>query len=707
MFRKLDKSMAAPVPLKAWLWRSFVKAALVPLLLIEFGFVGIYWATSQVVYDRGASAITRMSTETLSDVSTREANIIAHRLHSISAMTAIYAEETARALATPSDLADSEKARFAYSPEGSFYSTRDNGGAAVYYSGIFPVGEAEREKVWRSARLDPLMKSIKTSDPLITQIYFNTFDSLNRIYPYINVLEIYPPKLSIPDFNFYYEADETHDPERKPVWTDAYVDPAGSGWMVSSIAPVYGPDRLEAVAGIDVTVATIIRQVLNIHLPGDGFAILVGRDGTILALPPRAEKDLGVAELLDHGYEAAILKDTFKPAEFNIFRRAALSEIAEAMRAQRDGVKRVEIGRPMFAAWSTISGPNWRLLLLTSEESVLAESISLRSQLTVVSSIMLAILLIFYAIFFAYLWRRSVIMSQRVARPLGDLEHRMVVISEGGTVPPAAPFEISELQTVGEHLVTMGAKLDAANQAKSAFLSAMSHELRTPLMSIIGYAELLETAEGKKLEAERIGQVRAISEAGWTLLRLVDAVLELSRLDRQNLTLSASSMQLLPLAEAAVARIRPAAERNGISVTIEPPHEALPSVVGDAGILGRILDQLLSNAVKYNAIRGSVTLGFDIGAPDTVSLWVRDTGPGIPPERQADLFKPFQRLGRENSAISGAGIGLTIVRRFAEMTGCSLGVTSEIGKGTTFVLRIPRTRQIRPQPSDAPARAPV
>ncbi len=681
-----------PVPLKKWLWRSYVKAALIPLLLIELGFVAIYWVTSQVVYDRSASAITRISTSTLRDASQREANIIAHRLQSIAAMSDIYADEVGRALATPDEVSQEEQDRHAYSPEGAFYTTRDTGGSAVFYSGFVPIGAAEREKVWRTVRLDPLMKSIKQSDPLIGQLYLNTWDSYNRIYPYFEVLDIYPPKMDIPSYNFYYEADAQHNPARVPVWTDAYVDPAGSGWMVSSIAPVYAGDKLEAVVGIDVTIGTIVEQVLDIEIPGDGYAVLVGRDGTILALPPEGEADLGISELKGYSYEEAILKDTFKPEAFNLFRKPALAELTRQMQSQPEGLQTLDLGRPMMAAWSKVAGPNWWLMVLTSEESILAEASSLRAQLAFVSEVMLAILVVFYAGFFAFLWRRSEQMSGRVAQPLGDLERRMAVISDGGKLAPVAPYEIGELQTVGEHLVTMGEKLEAANLAKANFLSAMSHELRTPLTSIIGYADLLEGSEGKTLDGVRMEQVRAISAAGWNLVRLVDMVLDLSRLERQDLRLTARPIDVMTLVEEALEAQKPEAGRRGLTLTVAMPEVPLPPVLADAEIVRRILDQLLSNAIKYNVPGGRVEVRFDQQSPDVLAVLVADTGIGIAPEHKERVFEAFHRLGQENGAISGAGVGLAIAKRFVEVSGCGLAFDSELGKGTTFTLRIPRSR---------------
>ncbi len=679
-----------PLPLRSWLWKSYIRAALVPLLLIELSFVGLYWGTSVVVYNRGAEAVTKLSTDALADAAEREANVIARRLEKIAAEAKILADETARALATPADTTEAEKSRYAMSPEGSFYTTRDNGGAAVFYSGVVPVGEAEKQKVWRTVALDPLMKSITETDPLIQQVYFNTHDSYNRIYPYFDVLDIYPPKMDIPSYNFYYEADELHNPERKVVWTDSYVDPAGSGWMVSAIAPSYGPDRLEAVIGIDITISTIVRQVLNLDLQGDSYALLLSRDGTILALPSKGEADFGLSELLTHSYEEAIKEDTFKPGEFNIFRRSELANIADALQASAKGSEELDLGRPMIAAWSTIAGPDWKLVVLSSEESILSEATALRGQLSMVSKLMLGGLVLFYLLFFAFLWRRSNAMSERVARPLAEIEANMVRISDGGRIPPTHSYEVAELQTVGDHLVNMGAKLDAANRAKANFLSAMSHELRTPLNAILGFSELLELSEGQALDGERMKQVRAISQAGWHLLQLVEGVIDLSRIEQDEIRLSAAPIDVMPILLAAQKATMPAIGDRKIAITVMQPQDPVPQVRADPEVLRRIVAHLMSNAVKYNRNGGSVTVTLDTGVAGRISIRVADTGTGIAAELQHRVFTPFDRLGHENGTISGTGIGLATCKRLAELTGCTLDFTSESGKGSTFTLTVPR-----------------
>jgi hypothetical protein len=110
--------------------------------------------------------------------------------------------------------------------------------------------------------------------------------------------------MDIPSYNFYYEADATHNPGRGVVWTDAYVDPAGHGWMVSSIAPVWSDGRLEGVVGIDVTLKTIIDRLLGLQLPWSGYAILVDREGEIIALPPLGEQDFKLREVVSHSKDS-------------------------------------------------------------------------------------------------------------------------------------------------------------------------------------------------------------------------------------------------------------------------------------------------------------------------------------------------------------------------------------------------------------------
>ena len=299
------------MPLRRWLWLSYLRAAIIPLLFIEITFLGIYWISNTIVYRENIATVSSVSNDFLQDVAKREAMSISQSLQGISNTTALFAAQTRTALQGEYTPSPQEKERYAYHPGGSFYTRYDNGTTASYYSGIVKVGPEQVRKVWRLSVLDPLMMDIKNSTPAISSLYFNSFDSYNRIYPYFDVQKQYPPKMDIPSYNFYYEADERHNPTRRPVWTDAYIDPAGHGWMVSSIAPVWSGPKLEGVVGIDITLETIINRLMTMDLPWGAYAMLVDRQGRIIALPPQGEKDFALRELTKHQYKTSINADTF------------------------------------------------------------------------------------------------------------------------------------------------------------------------------------------------------------------------------------------------------------------------------------------------------------------------------------------------------------------------------------------------------------
>jgi PAS domain S-box-containing protein len=240
--------------------------------------------------------------------------------------------------------------------------------------------------------------------------------------------------------------------------------------------------------------------------------------------------------------------------------------------------------------------------------------------------------------------------------------------------------DISARKAMEAELVAAREAAEAANRAKSEFLSSMSHELRTPLNAIIGFAQILETDE--KLSADQQDNVHEILKAGRHLLELINEVLDLAKIEAGRIDLSMEGVELPDLAQECVQLVAPLAARRGIAVDIAV--DAGQMVFADRHRLRQVLLNLLSNAIKYNHEGGRVTLAARASSGDRVRIEVRDTGPGIPAEKLPLLFKPFSRLGKEASNIEGTGIGLTIVRRLVELMGGTVGVESAPGEGSTF-----------------------
>jgi len=227
---------------------------------------------------------------------------------------------------------------------------------------------------------------------------------------------------------------------------------------------------------------------------------------------------------------------------------------------------------------------------------------------------------------------------------------------------------------------------EKANLAKSDFLSSMSHELRTPLSAILGFAQLLESGEPLPTPTQK-RSIDQILQAGWYLLELINEILDLALIESGKLSLSIEPISLSEVMHECQAMIEPQAQKRAISVSF-PRFENLCFVKADRTRLKQVLINLLSNAIKYNKIGGTVSVGCILDDSKRVRICVRDSGAGLNSEMQAQLFQPFNRLGKENSAEEGTGIGLVVCKRLVELMGGTIGAESTVGEGSMFWIEL-------------------
>jgi signal transduction histidine kinase len=234
---------------------------------------------------------------------------------------------------------------------------------------------------------------------------------------------------------------------------------------------------------------------------------------------------------------------------------------------------------------------------------------------------------------------------------------------------------LHEARRVAEH----------ANRAKSQFLSSMSHELRTPLNAVIGFSQILElNAEG--LGKENRESVKHIHEAGIHLLALINEVLDLASIDAGKLKLSITPVKLEQVFEESCSLAAPLALSNDISINMSSACNFM--VYADAVRLRQAVLNYLSNAIKYNRTGGNVWISCHAVSNDRVRINVKDTGFGLTGEQITQLFQPFGRVGTQAHGIEGTGIGLAITKELIELMGGSVGIDSELGKGSTFWLEL-------------------
>jgi len=233
------------------------------------------------------------------------------------------------------------------------------------------------------------------------------------------------------------------------------------------------------------------------------------------------------------------------------------------------------------------------------------------------------------------------------------------------------------------------AAAEKANRAKTDFLSGMSHELRTPLNAVLGFAQLMESGSPPPTPAQR-RNLDQIQKAGWYLLELINEILDLALIESGKATLSREPVSLVEVMLECRALVESQAQKRGIGMTF-PRFEKPYFVKADRTRLKQVLINLLFNAVKYNKPGGAVVVEYSLGPAGSIRISVRDTGAGLAREQLAQLFQPFNRLGKEAGVEEGTGIGLVVAKRLVELMGGTIGADSTVGAGTEFWIELSLT----------------
>ncbi len=248
---------------------------------------------------------------------------------------------------------------------------------------------------------------------------------------------------------------------------------------------------------------------------------------------------------------------------------------------------------------------------------------------------------------------------------------------------------LEQTQKQSEALERAAIVADAANRAKSEFLASMSHELRTPLNAILGFTQLMN--RDRSLSAEHQEQLKTINRAGEHLLALINDILEMSKIEAGRTTLNESCFNLTSMLESLESMLRLKAQSKGLQLIFDLAPELQPVIKADEGKLRQVLINILGNAIKFTK-SGGVSLRAKVGTSEASTceliFEVEDTGPGIAPEEIDNLFEAFgqTQTGRESG--QGTGLGLPISRKFIELMGGEIKVSSTVGQGTVFVFNI-------------------
>jgi signal transduction histidine kinase len=437
-----------------------------------------------------------------------------------------------------------------------------------------------------------------------------------------------------------------------PVFPPAYYED-GNLWQSVSY-PIYDAAReFRGVARVDMVLPQIVRIVGQYDSTDDHQIYIVNAQNQLIA---HAEQEAMMA------YAAQTLGAAASPL-------AVTQAVVQQYNQQKYLAPYLETEYP-------VSHVNWRVVVASSGADPLVVS-------NVTQSFIAVVLTTTWVVFGAatlgldYAMRRTLRAQSEHTALLGELAHKQVLQEE---LEARVAQRTEELQLAKE-------EAESANAAKTAFLATMSHELRTPLNAILNYTDFIAMGMLGSITPEQEDALRHISNGSKHLLALINDLLDMSKIESGMMNLFVEDdINLAEEIDIVLATVRTTAQEKGIALIVNLPEPA-PLMVGDRRRIRQILLNLLTNAVKFTE-QGSVTLNITVEGPD-ILFEVVDTGPGIHPAQFEMIFEPFRQTAQGLRMHNSTGLGLPISKRLAEAHGGTLWVSSQLGKGSTFSVRLP------------------
>ncbi len=724
--------MLKTVRLDTMIFSHYARSALLSILTIEILLLAMYFGINAYIGRQTEATLKNEVEAIVPDLVAQSATSIDNSFSLIARQTRYFAQAHEPVFAHPESVViTGEKPSFARAANGSWHQTNLKDGSSIYISATGKAGPAEMLIAEKTTVLNPLYRHMVQDIPNVVAAYVNTPGEMNRLYPFMEkVWEQYPPDLNMEDYNFYYLADAKHNPARKPVWTGVYLDPAGQGWMLSCIAPVYSGDKLEGVVGLDVTVEKIVNGILKMNLPWGASAFLADDKGMILAMSESVEKLFGLQELKSHVYSEAISKEQLKPEEFNLFKMDNPGLVAGFRELYESGAKLKEIATQagtVFVAQGLIPETGWRVFVVVDQAEVFKSVDHLAKISRWIGYFAIAGMLLFYFAFFLFLRNRARRMAEEIAQPVEKLRRATEDIGTGRKEEKIPPSGIEEIDHLTANFNKMSSELSQRSQelvearvrtemkakeselaytrglyeSASGYLHNVGNAITRMESVLLDFDAVVKSTQQypevfRKLEAgghaatETLRRFRdvligktvpVIQSVATEITRIKDSIKQTIAHQQTGFVAAtrptSEPFPLSSLLEGLCAQFAP----SGRNIRKHIAHGVI--VIGHSEPVLQGLENVIKNAVEATSPGGTITITCE-AAPDGATVIVEDDGAGIEP---ADLEK-IMTAGFTTKP-RGHGLGLhSFAVQLSAANGRLVIKSPGVGKGTRVQVEI-------------------
>lgn len=691
--------------LKKILSNHFIKFSLIPILVVEITLIVLYFSINKYIATKNTDLLLSEAITNSQNILKNEANKISEKLRQVSEYATILQKEHESIFRNSNNIyLPNGTPTFDVAKNGVFYKTNEVG-SSLYYSSQTKITDVEKNKALFTEAMDTSLKTIVDTNPLIMASYFNSWDDLNRLYPFIpKVYEQYGSHINMEDYNFYYLADKEHNPSRKPVWTSAYLDPAGNGWMLSCIVPIYKNNFLEGVTGLDITIDSFVKNILDAKLPYDANLFMVDEEGMIIAMPEEIERLLGLKELKEHLYTDVLLKTIEKPEEYNILKnKSPFAEHFKRLVKTNSSAELVIEDKKYLTLMENVAETNWKMMILVNEDKLFSSIEELKDLTNKIGYLAIALLILFYAIFFYILLRRINNFSDDITQPIEFLSEQTTLLTKNdiefkpvntnvleiSQLSNNFQYMIKELKEKADKLNKAKIIAENANKSKDEFLANISHELKTPLNSINVISEIMITNKQENFNEKDLKNLNIINKSGKNLLTLINEILDYSKLNAGKLKLDIQEIKVDSFVTNIINNFENQFKVKNIKLVVNIDNN-LESIKSDPKRVEQIINNLLSNACKFTNENKSVYFSL-LDQNEYIKIKVQDEGIGIATDKLKLIFDRFSQVDSTTTRkFGGTGLGLTICKELVKLLNGEITVKSQENKGSIFEVNLPK-----------------
>lgn len=413
--------------LEKLIYKNYLKTALTSILFIEIILIIIYFNVNNSIVKKSTDFILKDIKKSVYSSVHQSTSETEHKFDDIETLAKILQNEHQNFFQYQNSIEIKDIPKFKKASNEMYYKSVDNGGSSVVVSKNTIIDESLKNKLIQTEVFDKTFKTIVDSNPLAIAAYFNSYDDVNRYYPFIpNSPSAFPLDIKMENYNFYYEADLKHNPKKEVVWTDVYLDPAGQGWMLSAIVPIYNNGFLEGVTGIDVTVESIINKFLNFKLPYKGSSFLIDKDGKVVAITKEVERMLNLMPSSSHKYKngETITETVYKKNEYNILDYIDKNIVNTLQKILKDMPYSHDLtinGNKFLIFTEKIERTSWYIISLIDENEITSEVSSLEKYYKNLGYVMILFIIFFYFLFFIYLYSKAKDFVKTINKPLSNI----------------------------------------------------------------------------------------------------------------------------------------------------------------------------------------------------------------------------------------------------------------------------------------------